>query len=241
MSRVDGRKSDELRELAIVPGVSPYAEGSVEICYGRTKVLVTATVESEIPEWLQGKGRITSEYGMLTRSTHTRNKREVGKQSGRTLEIQRLIGRSLRQAVDLKALGAVSIRIDCDVLVADGGTRTAAISGGWVALVQALRFAEREGMITPGCQLRQVAAVSVGVVEGQSLLDLCYEEDSQADFELNLIYRDDGKIIEIQGCGEKAPLELEQVVELSKLAKAGCERIFKAQSEALSSLGQDLS
>jgi ribonuclease PH len=233
MNRVDGRKPEELRELIIKPGVNPYAEGSVEICYGRTKVLVTATVERETPEWLQGKGWITAEYGMLPRSTHTRNKREVGKQSGRTLEIQRLIGRALRQAVDLRALGAISIRIDCDVLTADGGTRTAAISGGWVALAQALRFAEREGVIAPGYQLYQVAAVSVGVVEGRELLDLCYEEDSQAEFDLNLVYRRDGKIIEIQGCGEKEPLELEQVVELSKLARAGCERIFKAQLEAI--------
>lgn len=229
MSRIDGRKSEELRELRIIPGVNPYAEGSVEVSYGKTKVLVTASIEKEVPEWLQGRGWITAEYGMLPRATHTRNKREVGKQSGRTLEIQRLIGRSLRQAIDLKTLGSISIRIDCDVLTADGGTRTASITGGWVALAQALKFAASSGLISSDYKLQQVAAVSVGVVNGEALLDLCYEEDSQADFDLNLVYRGDGKIIEIQGCGEKEPLELERIVELSKLARLGCETILKTQ------------
>lgn len=228
-----------MREVIIRPGVNPYAEGSVEVRFGKTTVLVTATVESDVPDWLkeQGSGWITAEYGMLPRSTHTRNKREAsgGKQSGRTQEIQRLIGRALRQAVDLRALGPISIRIDCDVLTADGGTRTAAISGGWVALNLAIKWAKTQGLVSPDFKIIQVAAVSAGKLKGEALLDLCYEEDSRADFDLNLIYQEDGKIIEIQGCGEKAPLDLEEIIELSELAKAGCEEIFKVQRAALDS------
>jgi len=234
--RVDGRNSGEMREVRIRAGVNPYAEGSAEIEFGNTKVLVTASIEKDLPDWLRerGTGWITAEYGMLPRATHTRNKREAasGKQNGRTLEIQRLIGRSLRQAIELKS--PISIRIDCDVIVADGGTRTASISGAWVALKLALQSAERSGLISPGYELHQVAAVSVGVVKGEELLDLCYAEDSKADFDLNLVYRQDGKIIEIQGCGESAPLELEKIYALSKLAKIGCDRIFEAQNRALS-------
>jgi ribonuclease PH len=239
MTRVDGRGPEEMRNVSIQGEVNPYAEGSAEVEFGKTKVLITASIEKDVPDWMKEKGTgwITAEYGMLPRSTHSRNKRESasGKQSGRTLEIQRLIGRSLRQAIDLDTLGPVSIRIDCDVLVADGGTRTAAISGAWVALKCALEKGVTLGLVNPGYELYQVAAVSVGTVNGVQLLDLCYEEDSKADFDLNLVYRGDGKVIEIQGCGEKAPLELEGVVALSKLAFTGCGHIFDVQRKVFSS------
>ena len=240
--RLDGRLPDELRELRIVPGVSPYAEGSAEVNFGKTKLLVTASIEQEIPSWMpQGSGGwITAEYGMLPRSTHTRNKREAasGKQGGRTLEIQRLIGRSLRAAVDLSCLGPITIRCDCDVLCADGGTRAAAICGGWVALYEAVSWAVRQGLAPAQTRLMHVAAVSVGVVRGTACLDLCYEEDSQAEFDLNLVFTESFELVEIQGTGEKKTLALDSLRELIELGKRGAERIIAEQKEVIRPLGK---
>ena len=237
MPRIDDRKADQLREIEIVPGVNPHAEGSVEVSFGKTKVLVTASVEREVPRWMrEGEGGwITAEYGMLPRSTHTRNRREAsgGKQGGRTLEIQRLIGRSLRQAVSLKKIDGITVKIDCDVLVADGGTRTASITGAWVALAQALRWAEQEGLIDADIGLKQISAVSLGVVAGEPLLDLCYEEDSAADFDLNLVCNEDGDFIELQGTGEKRSVNEEELSQLLALGKKGLAEIRKKQLEVI--------
>ena len=237
-SRCDGRGENDLRIVRIIPGVNPYAEGSCEVSFGNTKVLVTATVEKDIPKWMtpgQG-GWITAEYGMLPRSTHTRNKREAasGKQGGRTLEIQRLVGRALRQALDIRKIEGVSIRIDCDVVTADGGTRTASITGGWVALALAIRWAKSQNLIPQDLELKPVAAISVGRVDGRELVDLCYEEDSQADFDLNLVFDGDLKIIEIQGTGERAALNLDEIINLSKKGQVAAAQLFVMQMEALS-------
>lgn len=237
MMRFDNREEDELRIVQIIPGVNPYAEGSCEVSFGKTKVIVTASVTKEIPKWMtpgQG-GWITAEYGMLPRATHSRNAREaaVGKQGGRTLEIQRLIGRALRQAIDITKIEGITIKIDCDVVSADGGTRTASITGGWVALALALRWAKQQNIIPPDLELKPVAAVSVGRVGGRSLVDLCYEEDSQAEFDLNLVFDDNLRIIEIQGTGERATLELDEISNLSKKGQLAAKKLFEIQKEAI--------
>ena len=238
--RPDGRKLDELRVITLAPQPCGYAEGAVEVAFGKTKILVTASIERELPKWIdkQGRGWITAEYGMLPRATHTRSRREAvsGKQGGRTLEIQRLIGRSLRQAVNLDLLGEMTIILDCDVLCADGGTRTAAITGGWLALAQALRFAERAGIVSAPVSLTQVAAVSVGMVNGRGALDLCYEEDSAAEFDLNLVFNERRELIEIQGTGERRAINTLELMQLIELGAAGIEKIFAAQLQALASL-----
>ncbi len=235
--RIDGREQKDLRPIRILSGVNPYAEGSVEVSFGTTKVLVTASIEKAVPPWMkEGMGGwITAEYGMLPRSTHQRNRREAstGKQGGRTLEIQRLIGRALRAAVDLKLLEGLTVQLDCDVMVADGGTRTAAISGGWVALAHAFAWAEKESLVTGPLPLRQVAAVSLGVVSGATLLDLCYEEDSQADFDLNLVMNDAQEIIEIQGTGERASVSQAELGRLLALGTAGINKIMEEQRKVL--------
>jgi ribonuclease PH len=237
VKRVDGRSSEAIRPVTIECGVNPYAEGSARVNFGATSVLVTASVENEVPKWMSaGKGGwITGEYGMLPRATHTRNRREAsaGKQGGRTLEIQRLIGRSLRAAIDLRLLEGITVCIDCDVLVADGGTRTAAISGGWVALKQALLWAQESGLLRAEVPVCQIAAVSVGMVEGKKLLDLCYEEDSTADFDLNLVVNERREIIEIQGTGERRGLPIAEMQELVALAEPGFSRIFEVQRLAI--------
>ncbi len=239
-SRPDGRKSDELRPLTITAGVNPYAEGSARVECGRTQLLITASVEKEIPKWMTPEkgGWITAEYGMLPRSTHTRNKREAaqGKQSGRTLEIQRLIGRALRVAIDLKSLTGLTIRLDCDVLSADGGTRTAAISGGWVALYQAIRWAKSEGLVPPEYSVKQVAAISVGVFGGQPLVDLCYEEDSAADFDMNLVFDDSLRLVEIQGTAEKDSVSTDMLSKLLLLGESSARRIMKIQRSVVEQL-----
>lgn len=237
--RADGRNPDELRKISFIPDVNPYAEGSVQVSFGRTTLLVTVSIEREVPEWLKerNEGWITAEYGMLPRSTHSRNRREAsaGKQSGRTLEIQRLIGRALRAAIDLKKIGPITLRVDCDVLCADGGTRTAAINGGWIALERAVHWARTNGVITNDLPLVQVAAISVGRVRGTNFLDLCYEEDSGAEFDLNVVMTSDMKIIEIQGTAERAPITSADLTTLTELAADGIRKIFGHQNDALKS------
>ena len=238
-SRSDGRAVDELRSITLATGVNPYAEGSCEVSFGNTRVLCTATVEQETPKWMEkGKetGWITAEYGMLPRSTHQRQKREAasGKQGGRTQEIQRLIGRALRQAVDLKSISGLTIRLDCDVICADGGTRTASISGAWVALLQALENSVKKGILKEMPQLNHVAAVSAGRVNGNFCLDLNYEEDSSADFDLNVVCTGEGKIIEIQGTGEKGVIERAELDALIELAWGGISQIVEMQKEVFS-------
>jgi ribonuclease PH len=237
MARIDGRGNKETRKIVIIPDVNPYAEGSAEVSFGKTKLLCTATVEKEVPDWLKhrSEGWITAEYGMLPRSTHTRNKREAsaGKQSGRTQEIQRLVGRALRAAIDPKKLGPFTIRIDCDVISADGGTRTAAISGAWVALYRAVEWMKENVLVPDTFRLTQVAAISVGKVRGELMLDLAYEEDSAADFDMNVVCNNKLEIIELQGTAERGALTVVETGELIQFAQHGIEEIFKAQLEAL--------
>lgn len=230
--RPSGRAVDELRPLSIEPGFSHHAEGSVLIRAGGTEVLCTASVETRVPPFLRGQGQgwITAEYGMLPRATHTRGMREAakGKQSGRTQEIQRLIGRSLRACVDLKALGECSITLDCDVLNADGGTRCASITGAWVALAQALKGMKRSSALTG-----QVAAVSCGLTKAGAVLDLDYNEDSTAQADTNFILTADGGIVEVQGTAEDKPFRPEEFMELFALAQKGTKELFEAQRQAL--------
>jgi ribonuclease PH len=236
--RKGGRGAGELRPVEIQPNFLPHAEGSVLVSFGDTKVIVAASVEERVPPHLVGTGRgwITAEYGMLPRSTHTRTAREAarGKQSGRTLEIQRLIGRALRSAADLDRLGPLTITLDCDVIQADGGTRTAAITGAWVALVQATRRLLELGKIRKDPIVRQVAAVSVGICEGQALLDLDYSEDSVAEVDLNLVASDQGEIVEVQGTAEGRPFSRAQLDAMLEVGLAGIERLHEIQRKALS-------
>lgn len=229
--RPSGRAPGALREVEIVRGFTKHAAGSVLIAFGDTRVLCTASVEERVPPFLRGSGRgwITSEYGMLPGSTHTRTDREAarGKQGGRTVEIQRLIGRSLRAAVDLKKLGERTIRIDCDVLQADGGTRTASITGGCVALVDALN------RVAPQAFAGLVASVSVGVYQGVPVLDLDYPEDSNAGTDMNVVMIEDRGFIEVQGTAEGEPFSRETLAELLALAEGGIEALFAEQRRAL--------
>ena len=237
MQRPSGRSVDQLREVSITRNYTCHAEGSVLVCFGNTKVICNASVENSVPRFLKGEGSgwITAEYGMLPRSTGSRMGREAarGKQSGRTQEIQRLIGRSLRAAVDLKALGEHSITIDCDVIQADGGTRTASITGGCVALVDALNYMVREGMIASSPLLNMVASVSVGVYEGVPVLDLDYPEDSSADTDMNLVMSESGGIIEIQGTAEQEPFSEDEFSAMFGLGKLGISQLIELQKAAL--------
>ncbi|KQN36531.1 ribonuclease PH [Sphingomonas sp. Leaf407] len=234
--RPSGRTPDEMRPITIQTGYTRHAEGSCLIGFGDTRVLVTASVEERLPPWLRGKGEgwITAEYGMLPRATHTRGSREAakGKQSGRTQEIQRLIGRSLRAVVDLKALGERQITLDCDVLQADGGTRTAAISGAWVALRLAVDGLLREGKLSVDPISRQVAAISCGIHNGTPVLDLDYIEDSAADADANFVLTSDNNIAEVQATAEGACYDEEALLRLLRLAHIGCGRIFAEQLRA---------
>ncbi|MCG7348318.1 ribonuclease PH [Sphingomonas sp. ACRSK] len=234
--RPSGRAPDEMRAISIQPNFTRHAEGSVLIGFGETKVLVTASVEERVPPFLRGKGEgwVTAEYGMLPRATHTRGNREAakGKQSGRTQEIQRLIGRSLRAVCDLKALGERQITIDCDVIQADGGTRTASISGAWVALRLAVDGLMAAGKLTADPITRQVAAVSCGIYEGTPVLDLDYPEDSAADADANFVLTSDGNIAEVQATAEGACYDEEALLRLLRLARIGCGEIFAAQLKA---------
>ena len=234
--RPSGRTPDEMRPITIETNFTRHAEGSCLIGFGDTKVLVTASLEERLPPWLRGKGEgwVTAEYGMLPRATHTRGSREAakGKQSGRTQEIQRLIGRSLRAIVDLKALGERQITLDCDVIQADGGTRTASISGAWVALRLAVDGLMREGKLEVDPISRQVAAVSCGIHNGTPVLDLDYIEDSAADADANFVLTSDNNIAEVQATAEGACYDEEALLRLLRLARIGCGRIFAEQLRA---------
>ena len=236
-SRPSGRAPDELRPIRITRRFTRHAEGSVLIEFGETRVLCTASIEESIPSFLRntGRGWVTAEYGMLPRATHTRNKREAatGKQGGRTLEIQRLIGRALRAVIDLKALGERSITIDCDVLQADGGTRTASITGGYVAMVDAINSLVRKGALRETPVHGQVAAVSVGIWSGQPVLDLDYAEDSDAETDMNIVMNNGGGFIEVQGTAEGHAFRRNELDELLNLAANGCGQLLAKQLEAL--------
>ena len=235
--RPSNRNFHELRNIVLQPNISPYAEGSCISKFGNTHVLCTASIDNKLPLWLRnsGKGWITAEYGMLPRSTHTRMDREVtkGKPSGRTQEIQRLIGRSLRSVVDLKKLAEYQIKIDCDVIQADGGTRTASITGAWVALYQAVNFLLKSGKLPENPITDQVAAISCGICENQELIDLDYEEDSCAETDGNFVMTLANGIVEIQTTAEKKPYNKNQFLKLLNLAELGTKSIFKIQRTVL--------
>jgi ribonuclease PH len=235
--RPSGRAPDQMRTISIEPKFTRHAEGSVLIGFGDTKVLVTASVEERLPPWLRGKGEgwVTAEYGMLPRATHTRGNREAakGKQSGRTQEIQRLIGRSLRAVTDLKLLGERQITLDCDVIQADGGTRTAAISGAWVALRLAIDGLLADGKLAADPLTQKVAAVSCGIYQGTPVLDLDYDEDSNADADANFVLLENGNIAEAQATAEGATYDEEGLLRLLRLARIGCADIFAAQAKAV--------
>ena len=237
MSRPSGRKPEQLRELVITRHFTMHAEGSVLVAFGNTKVLCTASIEEKVPGFLKGKGEgwVTAEYGMLPRATHTRGDREAarGKQSGRTQEIQRLIGRSLRAVTDLKALGERQITLDCDVLQADGGTRCAAITGACVALNDAVAGLIAAGKLTQSPLRDFVGAVSVGIVNGVPVLDLDYAEDSTCDTDMNVVVTGSGGIVEVQGTAEGAPFSRAELDALLELAGAGIRQIIAAQKTAL--------
>ncbi|MBI3197054.1 MAG: ribonuclease PH [Rhodospirillales bacterium] len=235
--RPSGRSPDQLRPISLEPGFSRYAEGSCLVKFGETHVLCTASVDEKVPPFLRNSGRgwVTAEYGMLPRSTHTRTDREAarGKQSGRTQEIQRLIGRALRAVVDLPAMGERQINIDCDVLQADGGTRTASITGSWVALHFAFERLIKDGKLTANPMTGQVAAVSCGLFEGTAVLDLDYPEDSKAQADANFVLTGDGGIVEVQGTAEEKPFSEPQFMELLNLAKKGVGELAHLQRLAI--------
>jgi len=235
--RPSGRSPDQMRPISIQPNFTRHAEGSVLVGFGDTKVLVTASVEERVPPFLRGKGEgwVTAEYGMLPRATHTRGSREAakGKQSGRTQEIQRLIGRSLRAVCDMKAMGERQIVIDCDVIQADGGTRTASISGAWVALRLAVNGLMAAGKLSADPIRQKVAAVSCGIYQGTPVLDLDYPEDSAADADANFVLLENGHIAEVQATAEHATYDEEALLRLLRLARIGCTDIFRAQGEAV--------
>jgi len=237
--RPSGRAPDQMRELTFEPGFTRHAEGSCLVSFGDTRVLCTASVEDKVPPFLRGKGQgwVTAEYGMLPRATHTRGAREAarGKQSGRTQEIQRLIGRSLRAVTDLSLLGEHQITLDCDVIQADGGTRTASISGAWVALRLAINGLMRDGKLTSDPLTQKVAAVSCGIFQGTPVLDLDYDEDSNADADANFVLLENGHIAEAQATAEHATYDEEALLRLLRLARIGCNEIFAAQAKAVGS------
>jgi len=237
MMRPSGRANDQMRAISLEPGVAKHAEGSCLVKFGDTHVLVTASLEESTPSFLRGSGKgwVTAEYGMLPRSTHERMRREAaqGKQSGRTLEIQRLVGRSLRAVVDAAALGEKQITIDCDVLQADGGTRTASITGGFVALSQCIAFMKKTGMVTKPVIKDNVAAISCGIWKGEAMLDLDYAEDSSAETDANFVLTGAGGLVEIQGTAEGAPFSEEQLAHLLKLARKGVGELIALQKQAL--------
>ena len=235
--RPSSRAADEMRSLSFETNFTKHAEGSVLVSFGDTRVLCTASVEDRLPPWMRGKGEgwVTAEYSMLPRATHTRGMREAakGKQSGRTQEIQRLIGRSLRSVVDMKKLGEHQITLDCDVIQADGGTRTASISGAWVAMRMAVDGLLKRGMIAQDPIEAKIAAVSCGIYKGTPVLDLDYIEDSNADADANFVLMEGGRIAEVQATAEGATYDEEGLLRLLRLAKMGCEDIFKAQEAAI--------
>jgi ribonuclease PH len=233
--RLDGRTFDQIRNTKITPNISPYAEGSALIEVGGTKVICTASVEDRVPMFLRNKGVgwVTAEYAMLPRATSTRTQRETQRPAGRTQEIQRLIGRSLRAIVDTKLLGERQIFLDCDVIQADGGTRCASITGAYVALALACRKLLKQATIKTSPILSEVAAVSVGIVDGTPVLDLAYTEDSNADVDMNVVCTGKGKFIELQGTAEREPFSREEMDEMLVLAEAGIGKLFEIQRNAL--------
>lgn len=236
MSRIDGRKNDELRPMEIIPNINKFAEGSCLIRCGNTQVLCTASVEDRTPPHVPfGEGWVTAEYSMLPRANRERSRRDISKLklSPRSAEIQRLVGRALRAAVDMKKLGERAITIDCDVLQGDGGTRTASVTGGYVALCLAIRKLMEEGEIRENPIITPVAAISAGIVEDEALLDLCYEEDSSAQVDLNCVMTGDGQLVEIQGTGEGRAFTIEEQQELVKLCAKGIRELQEIQKEVL--------
>jgi len=235
--RPSGREASQMREMRFIPDFTMHAEGSVLVEFGHTRVLCTASIEDRVPGWMRntGRGWVTAEYGMLPRSTHTRSGREAsrGKQGGRTLEIQRLIGRSLRAVSDLEALGERSVTLDCDVIQADGGTRTASISGAYVALALANQRMQKNGKLKKNPLHGQVAAVSVGIYRGTPVLDLDYPEDSEAETDMNIVMNDAGRFIEVQGTAEGHAFTDEEFAAMIGLARAGIADIITAQNEAI--------
>ena len=237
-TRFQKRNNNQIRPISMKKNVSPYAEGSCFVKFGNTHILCTASVDEKVPSWLRGtnKGWITAEYGMLPRSTHYRMDRDVnkGKVSGRTQEIQRLIGRSLRSAVNLELLGEIQIKIDCDVIQADGGTRTSAISGAWVALHDSIKFLISKGRISTNPIIDQVAAISCGIVSEEILIDLDYDEDSNAEVDSNFVLTESKKIIEIQTTSEKKPIDKETFLKMYQLVENQIDIIFTKQVDAIS-------
>lgn len=235
--RPNNRPVDQTRPVKITRNYTRYAEGSVLVEFGETKVLCNATVEETVPRFLKGQqqGWVTAEYGMLPRATHSRTQREAakGKQGGRTMEIQRLIARSLRAVVDLKALGERTITVDCDVIQADGGTRTASITGACVALHDAINKLIADGLLKENPMKGLVAAISVGIVDGQAVCDLEYVEDSNAETDMNVVMVEDGRLVEVQGTAESEPFSHMELLQLLDLAKKGIEQLFEAQRQAL--------
>ncbi|SHF18907.1 ribonuclease PH [Alkalibacter saccharofermentans] len=235
MSRIDGRTNEELRQIKVTNDFTIYADGSVLIEAGNTKVICTAMVEEKVPIFLRGenKGWVTAEYNMIPSSTMIRKTREMsrGKADGRNVEIQRLIGRTLRSIVDLEKLGERTLWIDCDVIQADGGTRTASITGAYIALIHALEKLKAKGLIEDMPVKTSVAAVSVGIVGGVAMLDLCYEEDSRAEVDMNIIMTGNGEIIEIQGTGEERPFTKDEFARLMELAEIGIEKLSEIQKD----------
>jgi ribonuclease PH len=234
--RLDKRALDQIRNTKITPNISPYAEGSALIEVGGTKVICTATIEEKVPPFLRNKGNgwVTAEYAMLPRATSTRTQRETLRPAGRTQEIQRLIGRSLRAVVDTKILGERQIFIDCDVIQADGGTRCASITGAYVSLALACRKLLKQGLVSRSPVISEVAAVSVGLLDGAALLDLAYAEDSTAEVDMNIVCTGAGKFIEIQGTAEREPFTREQMSDMLALAEKGINELFAVQRAALS-------
>jgi ribonuclease PH len=235
MQRLDGRRPDQLRPVEIIANIQKYAEGSVLMKFGNTHVLCSASIEAGVPGWLKGRGQgwLTAEYSLLPRSTHSRTRRERNGASGRTQEIQRLIGRSLRAAIDLQLLGERTITLDCDVLQADGGTRTAAITGAYVALAYAVETLVKERALTRSPLITQIAAVSVGIVDGQPLLDLTYAEDSTAAVDCNIVQTGSGAFVEVQGTAEGQPFDRQQLNALLDLGSQGIAELLTFQRASL--------
>lgn len=234
--RPDNRQNDDLRTVELIPDFAPQAEGSCLVKFGGTHVLCTASVDERTPPWLRntGQGWVTAEYGMLPRSTNERMNREAKKgQSGRTQEIQRLIGRSLRACVDMEKLGECQIIVDCDVIQADGGTRTASVTGGYVALAQAIEFLRNTGRLKHDPLIGSVSAISCGIYKNNAVLDLNYEEDSSAEVDSNFVITGNGQLVEIQGTAEEEPFSEEQFLEMLQLAKKGCSELQTLQNQAL--------
>ena len=237
--RIDGRSPSQFRKIALIPDVLKHAEGSVEIQMGDTKLICSATVELSLPKWIRTPemGWVTAEYGMLPRSTHQRIKRDRALNAGRSQEISRLIARSLRTAVDLKKLGERQITVDCDVIQADGGTRTSAITGGFVALALSLGQIKKECLIEHIPLKHYVSAISLGLLKGEILLDLCYEEDQKAEMDMNVVFASTGDLIEIQGTAEKQNFSRSQLNQILDLAWPACQKLFKEQEKTISALG----